>query len=82
MQILCIECHKTKSRCESLGIDWSTEEGWRLGKLEQEFTKVMLSKAKGQKDFLTERGVTPAKTELLRKQQIRTLMFEEKEDES
>lgn len=75
MQILCLECHKTKSRAESLGIDWATDEGWKLGKLEQEFTKIINSKAKGQKDYLQDKGIVPAKTEELRKQQIRQLMF-------
>ena len=81
LQILCIECHKSKSRCEALGIDWTTEEGWKLGKLEQEFTKIIDSKAKGQKEFLASKGVTPASNEDLRKKQIREIMFEEKENE-
>lgn len=80
LQILCIECHKSKSRCEALGIDWTTEEGWKLGKLEQEFTKIIDSKAKGQKEFLESKGVTPASNEDLRKKQIREIMFEEKQN--
>lgn len=75
MQILCLPCHKTKSRCEALGLDWTTDEGWQLGLLEQQYTKVVDSKAKGQKDFLIENGVLPATNELLRKQQIREVLF-------
>lgn len=77
LQILCIPDHKTKSRCESLGLDWTTEEGWRIGLLEQEFTRIVDSKAKGQKDFLISKGVTPERNEDLRKVQIRSLLFGE-----
>lgn len=75
LQILCIKDHKTKTRCEALGLDWTTEEGWRLGLLEQEFTKIMDSKAKGQKDYLVAKGVIPERNEDLRKQQIRQVLF-------
>lgn len=80
LQALCIACHKTKTRCEALGIDWTTEEGWKLGKLEQEFTRICDSKAKGQKEFLEERGIIPASNEELRKKQIRQVLMEEKKD--
>lgn len=75
LQILCIPDHKTKSRCESLGLDWTTEEGWRLGLLEQEFTKIVDSKAKGQKDYLISKGITPESNEDKRKLQIREVLF-------
>ena len=75
LQILCIECHKSKSRCEALGIDWTTEEGWKLGKLEQDFTRIVDSKAKGQKEFLEANNVVPASNEDLRKKQIREVVF-------
>lgn len=74
LQILCIDCHKTKTRAESLGIDWTTEEGWKLTLLEQEFTKIMDS-AKTQKAYLEDRGITPARNEELRKIQIREELF-------
>lgn len=77
LQILCIDCHKTKTRCDSLGLDWTTEEGWRLGLLEQEFTKIMDSKAKGQKDYLISKGVALERNEDLRKIQIRQVLFGE-----
>lgn len=75
LQILCIPCHKTKSRAESLGIDWTTKEGWNKTLLEQEFTRIVDSKAKGQKDYLESKGVVPAKNEELRKEQIREVLF-------
>jgi hypothetical protein len=75
LQILCIEDHKTKTRCEQLGLDWTTEEGWRLGLLEQEFTRIVDSKAKGQKDYLISNGIVPDKNEDLRKLQIREVLF-------
>lgn len=71
LQILCIPDHKTKTRCEQLGLDWRTEEGWRLGLLEQEFTKIIDSKAKGQKDWLLSKGIQPLGNEEQRKIQIR-----------
>lgn len=75
LQILCIPDHKTKTRCEQLGLDWRTEEGWRLGLLEQEFTKIVDSKAKGQKDWLLSRGIQPMGNEEQRKIQIRQELF-------
>lgn len=75
LQILCIPDHKTKSRCEQLGLDWRTEDGWKQGLLEQEFTRIIDSKAKGQKDWLLSKGVTPASNEELRKAQIREVLF-------
>lgn len=75
MQILCIECHCTKSRAESLGIDWTSGEGWELTKLEQEFTRIVNTKAKGQRSFLTDHSVSPAGNEEERKQQIREVLF-------
>ena len=75
LQILCIPDHKTKSRCESLGLDWTTPEGWNQGLLEQEFTKIIDSKAKGQKDWLLSKGITPMSNEELRKAQIRGELF-------
>lgn len=78
LQILCIEDHKTKSRAEQLGLDWRTEEGWRRAKLEQEFTRIIDSKAKGQKDWITSKGLVAEKNEDLRKVQIRNILFGEK----
>ena len=75
LQILCIPDHKTKSRCEALGIDWRTPEGWQQGLLEQEFTKIVDSKAKGQKDWLLSKGITPLGNEEHRKIQIRGELF-------
>lgn len=75
LQILCIPDHKTKTRCESLGIDWRTPEGWQQGLLEQEFTRIIDSKAKGQKDYLLSKGVTPESNEDKRKVQIRQVLF-------
>ena len=75
LQILCIPDHKTKSRCEALGIDWRTPEGWQQGLLEQEFTKIVDSKAKGQKDWLLSKGITPMGNEEQRKMQIRGELF-------
>lgn len=75
LQILCIPDHKTKTRCESLGLDWTTEEGWKQGLLEQEFTKIIDSKAKGQKDYLISKGIVPESNELGRKTQIREVLF-------
>lgn len=75
LQILCIPDHKTKTRCEQLGLNWRTEEGWKQGLLEQEFTKIVDSKAKGQKDWLLSKGITPASNEELRKTQIREELF-------
>ncbi len=75
LQILCIPDHKTKTRCEQLGLDWRTEEGWRLGLLEQEFTKIVDSKAKGQKDWLLSKGIQPLGNEEQRKAQIRGELF-------
>lgn len=75
LQILCIPDHKTKSRCEALGIDWRTPEGWQQGLLEQEFTKIVDSKAKGQKDWLLSKGITPMGNEEQRKMQIRKELF-------
>lgn len=75
LQILCIPDHKTKTRCEQLGLDWRTEEGWRLGLLEQEFTKIVDSKAKGQKDWLLSKGIQPLGNEEQRKIQIRQELF-------
>ena len=75
LQILCIPDHKTKTRCEQLRLDWRTEEGWRLGLLEQEFTKIVDSKAKGQKDWLLSRGIQPLGNEEQRKVQIRGELF-------
>mgnify|MGYP001037729276 CR=1 FL=1 len=77
LQILCIECHKTKTRGETLGIDWTTEQGWSTILKEQEYTQIMKSKAQGQKDWLESKGVVPAKTELVRGQQIREVLFSE-----
>lgn len=75
LQILCIPDHKTKSRAEHLGIDWTTPEGWQRTLLEQEFTRIVDSKAKGQKDYLLSKNIEPAKNEDLRKQQIRDVLF-------
>jgi hypothetical protein len=75
LQILCIPDHKTKSRCEALGLDWTTPEGWNQGLLEQEFTKIVDSKAKGQKDWLLSKGVEPMGNEEQRKIQIRQELF-------
>ena len=77
LQILCIPDHKTKSRAESLGIDWTTKEGWALTLLEQEYTKVCELKASPQKQWLLDKGVEPASNETNRKQQIRELLFNE-----
>jgi hypothetical protein len=74
LQILCIPDHKTKTRCEQLGLDWRTPEGWKQGLLEQEFTKIVDSKAKGQKHYLIDNGVVPLSNEELRKQQIREVL--------
>lgn len=74
LQILCIPCHKTKSRAESLGIDWTTEEGWKLTLLEQEFTQITLN-AKTQKAYLKSKGLVSARNEELRKSQIREVLF-------
>ena len=71
LQILCIPDHKTKTRCEQLGLDWGTPEGWKQGLLEQEFTKIVDSKAKGQRDWLLSKGITPLGNEEQRKIQIR-----------
>ena len=75
LQILCIPDHKTKTRCEQLGLDWTTPEGWRQGLLEQEFTKIVESKAKGQKDWLLSKGIEPKGNEEQRKIQIRQELF-------
>lgn len=75
LQILCIPCHKTKSRAEELGIDWTTPEGWARTLLEQQFTKIMDSKAKGQKEYLTNNGIIPERNEGLRALQIRKVLF-------
>lgn len=75
LQILCIRDHCTKSRCEALGLDWRTPEGWKLGLLEQQFTVIIKSKALGQKKFLVDNGVDPASTEEKRKVQIRDVIF-------
>jgi hypothetical protein len=75
LQILCIPDHRTKTRCESLGLDWRTPEGWQQGLLEQEFTKIVDSKAKGQKDWLLSKGITPLGNEEQRKIQIRQELF-------
>lgn len=75
LQILCIPDHKTKSRCEQLGLDWTTEEGWNQGLLEQEFTRIIDSKAKGQKEWLISKGITPESNEDKRKIQIREELF-------
>ena len=77
LQILCIADHKTKTRAESLGIDWNTQEGWALTLLEQEYTKVCDLKATPQKQWLLDKGVEPASNETKRKQQIRELLFNE-----
>lgn len=77
LQILCIPCHKTKSRAEDLGIDWTTPEGWARTLLEQQFTIIMDSKAKGQKDYLTNNGIVPDRNEGLRALQIRQVLFNE-----
>ena len=74
LQILCIKDHATKTRCEALGLDWRSEEGWRLGLLEQEFTKIMTN-AKTQKAYLSSCSIVPAKNELQRKEQIREVLF-------
>lgn len=76
LQIVCIPDHLTKTRAESLSIDWTTEEGWELTLLEQEFTKIMDS-AKTQKAYLENKGITPARNEELRKIQIREELFNE-----
>ena len=75
-QVLCNSksknnCHATKTRAESLGIDWTTDEGWELTLKEQQVTVVCNYKAQVQKDWLIERGVTPEKNPDKRKQQIR-----------
>lgn len=75
LQILCVKDHLTKTRCETLGLDWTTEEGWKQGLLEQEFTKIIDSKAKGQKDYLISKGIVPMGNELARKSQIREILF-------
>lgn len=75
LQILCIPDHKTKSRCEQLGLDWTTEEGWNQGLLEQEFTRIIDSKAKGQKEWLISKGILPESNEDKRKIQIREELF-------
>ena len=75
LQVLCIPDHKTKTRCEALGIDWRTPEGWQQGLLEQEFTKIIDSKAKGQKDWLLSKGITPLGNEEQRKIQIMQEFF-------
>lgn len=75
LQVLCITDHKTKTRCEQLGLDWRTSEGWKRGLLEQEFTKIIDSKATGQKNWLLSKGITPKGNEEQRKIQIREEIF-------
>lgn len=75
LQILCIPDHKTKTRCEQLGLDWTTPEGWNQGLLEQEYTKIVDSKARGQKDWLLSKGIQPMGNEEQRKTQIRQELF-------
>lgn len=82
LQVLCNSksknnCHATKTRAESLGLDWTTEEGWNRALMEQELTRIVDSKAAGQKKWLEERGVIPEKNEPLRKEQIRKILEEE-----
>lgn len=79
LQILCIPDHATKSRCEALGLNWETEEGWRQGLLEQEYTKVCDLKAKAQSQWLIDKGVVPGKNEETRKVQIREIIFSQQE---
>ena len=75
LQILCIPDHKTKSRAEYLGIDWTTEEGWNKTLIEQEYTRVCELKATPQKQWLTDRGIEPASNGDNRKIQIREVLF-------
>lgn len=58
LQILCIECHKTKSRAEALGLDWRTEEGWSEALMEQRLTILCKQKASDQDKFLAENGIS------------------------
>lgn len=74
LQILCITDHNTKSRCEYLGLDWTTKEGWNRGLMEQEYTKASKLKAKEQQQWLLSRGVTPHKSPKIREQQIRNYL--------
>lgn len=82
LQVLCNDksknnCHATKTRAETLGIDWTTEDGWNRALMEQEFTRIINTKAKGQKDFLLQHGVEEGKigkNEEIRKQQIREIL--------
>ena len=71
LQILCIECHKTKTRGEQLGIDWTAEEGWKRIKMEQEITRVSDLKANPQKQWLVDNDIVPDKNPDNRKKQIR-----------
>lgn len=79
LQLLCNDntdtnCHSTKSTCERLGLDWTTEEGWNQALLEQELIKIMATKASGQRKFLLDNNVEPASNETLRKEQIRKIL--------
>lgn len=75
LQILCTECHKTKTRCEQLGLDWRSEQDWNTTRLEQEFTSIVKSKAKGQKEFIESHGGSPGGNETERKAQIRNILW-------
>lgn len=87
LQLLCngdsgVNCHRVKSTCERLGLDWRSEEGRQLAKFEIRFNDTVekeCKKAGDQRKWLEERGVTPEKNEPLRKQQIRKLLEEENE---
>lgn len=82
LQLLCngdsgINCHRVKSTCERLGLDWRSKEGLKVAKFEIKFNDTMekeCKKAGDQKKWLEERGIEPAKNEPLRKQQIREIL--------
>lgn len=65
LQILCVECHKIKTRAEGAGV--STEEAIIMLKVDE----VCRGAGCPEKKWLEERGITPLTNKELRKNQVR-----------
>lgn len=82
LQLLCngeggSNCHLIKSTCERLGLDWRKDEEWVQGKVVKDVNALLKNECKtatNQKDYLMSVGVTPAKKEEDRIEQLKELV--------
>lgn len=85
LQLLCngdteTNCHRVKSTCERLGLDWKNPSDLSTARFEIKLNDLLsgeCKKAKEQKDWLSSRGIVPEPNPEKRKEQIREALLAE-----